>query len=522
MRHQLATVSAGLLLLWNVSSASLADDASDHATVRAEPVPGGPVSPENAVSAHFVSEDGEGKVVGLAAVDFGIGKGKEKEWTLGFEVSSPFDEKADDEAELISIESLGPGSTARLFLTFDHFSSQPNAEADGKSVCDEIGRRALALEIERRAVQKTPEQRGSKCPADMVTGEWYRLDNPGGPPRACDFDLLRCIGGDTFEPRANAAVEGVCLEANKLLLGDFFHARQFIRDLDKTPYAAACPDSVEALAEALVDRVTRGQATEKAIAADGPWGTAGEKAGKWVTDQLQEAVAPICNEYRTLDLGSFWPGGGNDECILAHAEAFLTEREQSDASWADLRSQVRDLISFNEWLLTVSYETAKSTSKHFDLATSQEIEQDERPYNLSVSFGLFTGRTLYGAEVSQIRRFAPARKQQVCVPATTPATATLRCFSTATDPSGKQEYVAASVRARRFLGRRERYAGVAELKYSAEDDALEPHLILYALQHTVKGKVDGLNGGLDVGYNTETDEPIFRVFIGSTFALGPD
>jgi len=181
MRQKLAACCAILSLLVGAVATAHADDAKDHATVRAEPVPGGPVSPEDSVSAHFVSEDGDGKVVGLAAVDFG----KEKDWTLGFEVSSPFNEKTDEEVELISIDSLGPGATARLFLTFDHFSSQKNTDAIGKTVCDEIGRKARDQEIAKRAVQQRSREefKELECPDDMISGQWYRLDNPGGAPR---------------------------------------------------------------------------------------------------------------------------------------------------------------------------------------------------------------------------------------------------------------------------------------------------------------------------------------------------
>ncbi|HEX6900983.1 MAG TPA: hypothetical protein VF789_14765 [Thermoanaerobaculia bacterium] len=508
MRHLKSTLLMAIVGFLISSATGYSQEASNRAA-RAEPIPDATLPPGNAVTAFLTSEDGDNKVVGRGVLDFG------EDWSLGLEVASPFDEKTQEEAELLSIDSLGAGSEARIFATWSHIRAKDETRPTLKNACNQINEKLLSRQTSKRKVALTTEQlQRQDCPTGMKEGEWFRT--------ACDFDVLRCVGED-FSKRALAALEQVCAAANAYLVDDLFHTQGLRKELlVNTPYNTPCPASPGELKEELDRRVkSSGKVKPEAIQAGGPWEQGKHLA--WVDEQLKKLIDPICTEYTTLDFAPLLtPGGGAvpNECTISEATKLITDLEQSDpeGEWGAFRSSIAELNSFREWFVTLEYKTAKPSFTFLDQGTLTEVTQDERAFQAGVNVSYFTGQTLWTAGGSRIRRFKPSKKQQVCVP--TGSNGLEVCSTTSLKGPEEREFDLFEAQGRRFFGAAQRFGGVAKISYSSDDDAFEPHLILYALQHMVSQKPNGLNGGLDFGYNTETSDLIFRVFIGTTFSVG--
>jgi len=482
--------------------------AASNRAARAEPIPDATLPPGDTVTAFLTSEDGENKVVGRGVLDFG------EDWSLGLEVASPFD-KAQEEAELLTIDSLGAGSEARIFATWSHIRAKDRTQPTLGNACNRINEKLLSRQLSKRAVTLTDAQiLRQQCPAGMRVGEWFRA--------SCNFDVLRCVGGD-YSKRALAALEQVCAAANSLLLDDLFYTQGLRRELlAQTPYNTPCPSSPAALKQMIAQRVgAPGKVKPEATQAGGPW--EGAKHQAWVDEQFKKLIDPICTEYTVLDfVPLLTPGGGAtpNECTISEATALVTQLEQDDpeGNWGTFRSSIAELNSFREWFVTLEYKTAKPSFTFLDQDTFEEVTQQERAFQAGVNVSHFTGQTLWTLSGSRIRRFKPSKKQQVCIPSGTSGLEV--CNSISLMAPEEREFDLFEVQGRRFFGASQRFGGVAKISYSSDDDAVEPHLIFYALQHMVNQKPNGLNGGLDFGYNTDTNDLILRVFIGTTFSVG--
>lgn len=272
--------------------------------------------------------------------------------------------------------------------------------------------------------------------------------------------------------------------------------------------------------------ITTKQAAIKAL-----WPALLQDPSAWQDKKLAEQLGAVCKTYNSPDRSAKLVLEGNAQTCFTEAMKAAIREIEDPAVQSALTRKMWQAAPVGVWFLTFSAGASNQDFQFADLdslagaATFQEIEDrivrdSETNTSLGITWAAQFGGNYFSLGYERRNKFSGGKATELCAPADTDS-AILRCVGTTAGAPTELDQNIGLVEWRRFVATD---LGLKARVFYVDDDIRlgkrikgewEAHLIGYFLRHVDKG----LNGGIDVGWDTFTEDVTARVFIGQAFDI---